>query len=193
MASIQRVVIDRSEAVVISEAGNSFAWANHSLYFPRAGRYRVSTSWGSMGHAVSGVIGAGLTHGDKAVAIAGDGAMLMNNELSTAVQYGVSAVWVILNDSQYGMIEHGMRGSGYAPAGTEIPRADFVALARAVGADGVQVTSEDDLDAALEQALAAEGPFVVDVLIDPDEPPPVGARVEKLRAQGVDAATPEEG
>lgn len=193
MEAIQRVVVDGSEALVMTEAGNSFAWGNHALYFPRPGRYRVSTAWGSMGHAVSGVMGAGLCHGDKAVAIAGDGAMLMNNELSTAVQYGVSAVWIILNDSQYGMIEHGMRGSGYTPAGTEIPRVDFVALARAMGADGVRVSTEDELDAVLQLAMAAEGPFVVDVLVDPDEPPPVGSRVEKLREQGVDAHWPEEG
>ncbi len=190
MESIQRVVVDKSEAFIISEAGNSFAWANHSLLFPRAGRYRVSTAWGSMGHAVSGVLGAALNHGDKAIAIAGDGAMLMNNELSTAVQYGVAAVWIILNDSQYGMIEHGMRGSGYVPAGTEIPRVDFVGMARAVGAQGIRVTSEEALDEALEKAMASESPFVIDVMIDPDEPPPVGSRVEKLREQGVDAPGP---
>lgn len=186
MEAIQRVMVDGSEALLISEAGNSFAWANHSLYFQRPGRYRVSTSWGSMGHAVSGVLGAGLCHGEKAVAIAGDGAMLMNNELSTAVQYGVPAVWIILNDSQYGLIEHGMRSLGYVPEGTEIPRVDFVAIARAVGADGVRVSTEQELVAALEQAMAAPGPFVVDVLIDPGEPPPVGSRVERLREQGVD-------
>ncbi len=190
MESVQRVIVDGSEALVLSEAGNSFAWANHSLYFSRAGRYRVSTAWGSMGHAVSGVLGAGLNHGEKAVAIAGDGAMLMNNELSTAVQHGVAAVWIILNDSQYGMIEHGMRGSGYIPAGTELPRADFAALARALGAEGVRVTSEEQLDDALRQAMESDRPFVVDVIIDPDEAPPVGSRVEKLRAQGVDGEGP---
>ena len=193
MEAIQRVMVDDSEALLITEAGNAFAWGNHSLYFPRPGRYRVSTSWGSMGHAAAGVLGAGLCHGEKAVAIAGDGAMLMNNELSTAVQYFVPAVWILLNDSQYGLIEHGMRSLGYAPEATEIPRVDFVAIARAVGADGVRVSSEHELDAALRQAMAAPGPFVVDVLIDPDEPPPVAARVERLREQGVDGSRHEEG
>lgn len=192
MEAIQRVMVDGSEALIISEAGNSFAWGNHSLYFPRAGRYRVSTSWGSMGHAVSGVLGAGMSHGEKAVALAGDGAMLMNNELSTAVQYGVPAVWIILNDSQYGLIEHGMRSLGYVPEGTEIPRVDFVAIARAMGADGVHVSNEEELDVALQLAMAAPGAFVVDVLIDPGEPPPVGSRVERLREQGVDGQWLEE-
>jgi acetolactate synthase-1/2/3 large subunit len=193
MEAIQRVMVDDSDALLITEAGNSFAWGNHSLYFPRPGRYRVSTSWGSMGHAVSGVLGAGMCHGAKAVAIAGDGAMLMNNELSTAVQYGVPAVWILLNDSQYGLCDHGMRSLGYVPEGMEIPRVDFVAIARAVGADGVRVSSESELDAALGQALAATGPFVVDVLIDPGEPPPIATRVERLREQGADGARTEEG
>lgn len=192
MEAIQRVIVDDSDALLITEAGNSFAWGNHSLYFPRPGRYRVSTAWGSMGHAVSGVLGAGLCHGAKAVAIAGDGAMLMNNELSTAVQYGVPAVWILLNDAQYGLTDHGMRSLGYAPEGMEIPRVDFVAIARAVGADGVRVGSEAELDAALRRALAAPGPFVVDVLVDPDEPPPVATRVERLREQAVDGARAEE-
>jgi acetolactate synthase-1/2/3 large subunit len=193
MEAIQRVMVEGSEALILTEAGNSFAWGNHSLYFPKPGRYRVSTSWGSMGHAVSGVLGAGLCRGEKAVAVAGDGAMLMNNELSTAVQYGVPAVWIILNDSQYGLIEHGMRSLGYVPEGTEIPRVDFVAIARAVGADGVRVSGEQELEAALAQAMAAPGPFVVDVLIDPVEPPPVGSRVERLREQGVDGARKDGG
>ncbi|MEZ4451951.1 MAG: thiamine pyrophosphate-dependent enzyme [Nannocystaceae bacterium] len=193
MEAIQRVMVEGSDALILTEAGNAFAWGNHSLYFPGPGRYRVSMSWGSMGHAVAGVLGAGMCRGAKAVAVAGDGAMLMNNELSTAVQYRVPAVWIILNDSQYGLIEHGMRSLGYVPERTEIPRVDFVAIARAVGADGVRVSREDELDGALAQAMAASGPFVVDVLIDPREPPPVGSRVERLREQGVDGAWSKEG
>jgi acetolactate synthase I/II/III large subunit len=193
MEAIQRVMVDESEALIITEAGNSFAWGNHSLYFPRPGRYRVSSAWGSMGHAVAGVLGAGMCHGEKAVAIAGDGAMLMNNELSTAVQYGVPAVWIILNDSQYGLIEHGMRSLGYAAEGTEIPRVDFVAIAQAMGADGVRVSQEHELDAALKQAMEAPGAFVVDVLIDPGEAPPVTTRNERLREQGADASWREGG
>ena len=47
--------------------------------------------------------------------------MLMHNELSTAVQHRLPAVWILLNDSKYGMIDHGMRGSGFTPAETAIP------------------------------------------------------------------------
>lgn len=185
MDMIQRVIVDGSEAIVVAEAGNSFAWTNNALCMPRAGRYRVNMGWGSMGHGATGVLGAAMHHADKAVTVVGDGAMLMNCEVSTAVQYGIPAVWIVVNDSQYGMVEHGMRDAGYQPVHTAIPRTDFAQMAKSMSADGVRVESEEDLEAALLAALAAEGPFVVDVVIDPDIPAPVGSRLNNLRDQGV--------
>jgi len=98
MDAIQSVIVEGSDAVVITEAGNSFAWGNHALRFAKSGRYRVSTGFGSMGHAATGVLGAALARNGKAVAIVGDGAMLMNSEVSTAVKYQIPAVWIVLND-----------------------------------------------------------------------------------------------
>ena len=54
-----------------------FAWGSAGLRFRTPGRYRTSTGWGSMGHATCGVIGAAKGRGGPAVALAGDGAMLM--------------------------------------------------------------------------------------------------------------------
>lgn len=181
-AAIQRVIVEGSDATVLTEAGNSFAWGTHALRFTTPVRYRVSTGFGSMGHAVAGVLGTALGRGGKAVAIAGDGAMLMNSEVNTAVQYRIPAVWIVLNDGRYGMVEQGMSKEGFH-ADTGIPEVDFVALARAMGADGVRVTREADVEGALRQALCSTGPFVVDVLIDPSTPAPIGARVESLMAQ----------
>lgn len=185
MEMVQRVIVDESEAIIVAEAGNSFAWTNHYLRMPRPGRYRANMGWGSMGHGATGVLGAALHHADKAVSIVGDGAMLMNCEVSTAVQYGLPVVWIVVNDSQYGMVEHGMRSAGYQPVETAIPRTDFAEFARSMGADGVRIESELDLEAALRQAMAARGPFVVDVVIDPDVAAPVGSRLNNLRDQGV--------
>jgi len=179
MAGVQAVIVEASEALVISEAGNAFAWASHALRFPSP-RYRVSTDFGAMGHASTGVVGMALATGEKAVALLGDGAMLMSCELNTAVACGARAVWVLLNDSGYGMIRHGMAAIGEAPVAGRIPRVDFVAFARAQGADGVSVDTPAQLRGALRQAMAAAGPFVVDVRIDPSVPPPFGARNNEL-------------
>ena len=181
MAALQRVVVDGSDAAVMAESGNSFAWTNHELRFAGPGRYRVSGLWGSMGHATSGVVGLALARG-KAVAVVGDGAMLMMNEVSSAVQYGAPAVWVVLNDAVMGIVDRGMTMLGLRPFHTRLPRTDFVALARALGADGVAVEREADLDRALATALAAGGPFVVDVHVDPAEAAPFARRVSTLSA-----------
>lgn len=184
MDAIQRAIVEGSDAVVITEAGNSFAWGTHTLRFAKPGRYRVSTGFGSMGHAATGVLGAALARNGKAVAILGDGAMLMNSEVSTAVKYQIPAVWIVLNDARYNMCDQGMALLGFKDVDTEIPQADFVMLARGMGADGIRVEKESDVQAALEKALVSTVPFVVDVVIDPSQPAPLGTRIQSLISQG---------
>ncbi|NVB37326.1 thiamine pyrophosphate-binding protein [Pseudenhygromyxa sp. WMMC2535] len=183
MAAIQRVVVEGSTATVLADVGNAFAWANLELRFDTPGRYRISPSFAAMTHASSGVVGAALASEVPAVAIVGDGAMLMGNELSTAVKHDAEAKWIILNDSSYGMVRHGMKAVGLEPFETDIPRTDFVGYARALGAAGLRVRDVDELEPALEAMLAMPGPVVVDVTIDPEPAPPFGRRnasLEKL-------------
>lgn len=184
MDAIQRQVIQSSEAIVMSECGNAFAWCNHYLRFPSPGRYRVSTLFGSMGHMTCGVVGAALASEGKAVAVVGDGSMLMNSEVSTAAQYRAKAVWVVLNDAGYGMCRDGHNALGLTDKDVGIPRVDFVRMARALGADGMRVEAEDMLEVAFESAMAAEGPFVLDIQIDPNETSPLLKRFESLIKQG---------
>ena len=110
--------------------------------------------------------------------------MLMTSEISTAVQYNAKAVWVVLNDAGYGMCRDGHRALGLTGEEVDIPRADFVMIARAVGADGRVVENESQLDAAFDLAMAADGPFVLDVRIDPSEASPLLQRFESLIKQG---------
>jgi acetolactate synthase I/II/III large subunit len=184
MDAIQRLVIDASDAMVMTEAGNAFIWGNHLLRFDTPGRYRVSLDFGSMGHFAAGVVGAALARNGKVVGITGDGSMLMNCEVNTAVQYGAKAVWVVFNDAGYGIVDQGMRALGFRPKGTALPRVDFAAVARAMGAEGLRVDAEAELGPALARAMATEGPVVVDVRIDAREPGPWMDRIRALIAQG---------
>lgn len=185
MGAIQTHILDGSDAVVMSEAGTSFTWCNSHLRFAQPGRYRTSASWGSMGHFTSGAVGAALAGERRVVAVVGDGAMLMNNEINTAVQYGARVVWIILNDAQLGLNEHGMRALGMKPVATQMPRVDFVGFAKSQGADGIAVNTAADLDHALTAAMQATGPFIVDVRIARAVPSPVVAdRIKSLRTQG---------
>lgn len=184
MQRLQARVVKATDAVVMSEAGTSFTWCNAGLRFDVPGRYRTSAAWGSMGHFTTGCLGAALVGARPVVAVVGDGAMLMNNELNTAAQYRARVVWVVLNDAQFGLNEQGMTALGMRPVETQMPRTDFVAFARSQGADGLAVDREADLDAALARALAHDGPFVLDVRIDRAVPSPVIAdRIRSLRRQ----------
>ncbi|MCG8457580.1 MAG: thiamine pyrophosphate-dependent enzyme, partial [Holophagales bacterium] len=184
MEVLQSKVVDDGDAVVLAECGNSFAWCNHYLRFDKPGRYRVSTLFGSMGHATTGVVGAAIARQAKTFSVVGDGSMLMNSELSSAAQYHAPAVWVVLNDAGYGMCRDGHRALSLTDEQLEMPRVDFAAMARSMGADGVRVETEDMLEVAFDQALAAIGPFVIDVSIDPHETSPLLARFESLIKQG---------
>lgn len=175
MDALQAWVVDASDAILFAESGNSFLWTTHRLRFPAPHRYRLSTNVGAMGHAAAGVVGAALATGRKAVAVVGDGALLMTNEINSAVKYGARAVWVVLNDARYGMCAQGMQTLGLS-ADAEIPPVDFAAFARAQGARANRVDHESQLDAALAEALAADGPYVVDVRIDPAVPAPASLR-----------------
>ncbi|MCP3959354.1 MAG: thiamine pyrophosphate-binding protein [bacterium] len=184
MSAIQRRVVQATDAMVLAECGNAFAWCNHYLRFSSAGRYRVSTLFGSMGHTAAGVVGAAMGREGKAVAVVGDGSMLMNSELSTAAQYQAPAVWIVLNDGGYGMCRDGHRALGLTDEGVDFQQVDFAGMARAVGVSGTTVETEDQLDAAIDQAMAASGPFVVDVRIDASEASPLLKRFESLIKQG---------
>lgn len=189
MAAIQKIIVEGSDAVIMAECGNSFTWSTHLLHFAQANRYRVSTGVGAMGHAVTGVLGAAKARNGKAVAIVGDGAMLMNNEISTAVKYKIPAIWIVLNDARYNMCHQGMKVLGLKGADASIPPTNFAMIARGMGAEAIGVVRESDIEAALEQAIASTAPFVVDVVIDPDLPAPSGARNKSLAAQGVKSSS----
>jgi acetolactate synthase-1/2/3 large subunit len=185
MDAIQQVIVEESDAIVMTEAGNSLAWGNHLLQFTQPGRYRASTGFGSMGHFATGVVGAALARNGKAVAIVGDGAMLMNSEVSTAVRYQIPAVWIILNDGCYNMCGQGLALQGFKGMDVEIPQVDFVQVACGMGADGIRVENESQIRSALEKAIASPVPFIVDVIIDPTEAVPTIGRIDSLISQGV--------
>lgn len=184
MEEIQNMFIRENKASLISEAGNSFAWATHTLSFTRPG-YRVSTGYGSMGHAVSGVIGMALVDPvRKAIALVGDGAMLMSGtEINTAVKYNIPAIWIVLNDGYYNMCRQGNALQKMKDVDCGIPQVDFANLAQSLGAEGMTAIDEPSLREAFQKALHSQRPTLIDVRIDPEVVPPFGQRIAKLAKQ----------
>ncbi|WP_304167312.1 thiamine pyrophosphate-binding protein [Lonsdalea britannica] len=181
MAVIQKVAIDEYDCLVAADAGNSHVWTNRYLQFQKPNRYRVNSALGTMGHYASGIVGLAMS-GKVTVGIIGDGSMLMNNEISTAVQHRAPAIWVVLNDGGYNMCRQGLNSVGYPALDCAIPQVDFALFAHALGADGIQVTRHDELETALRAAITQAVPTVIDVRIDRDVLPPVAGRNKAVKS-----------
>jgi acetolactate synthase-1/2/3 large subunit len=90
-------------------------------------------------------------------------------------------VFVVLNDRALGMVKHGQRLAKAERIGCDMPATDFAMLARALGADGITIKSPADLMALdIEAILHRGGPTLLDVHIDPEEVPPMNARMRVL-------------
>lgn len=179
MSAIQRAVVDAGIPLLV-EPGSAMAWAANLLMMRRPSQLRIVGSFGSMGQMTCGVVGSALARGGPAVCLTGDGSMLMNNEINTAVEYGVAAKWVVLNDGRYQMCERGM-GFGPNDKHARFAQCDFVKIARGMGAWGISVRRESELQPALCRALFDARPFLVDVVVDAQEVPPFESRFATLR------------
>ncbi|MEE3652971.1 MULTISPECIES: thiamine pyrophosphate-binding protein [unclassified Brenneria] len=181
MAIIQKVAIEEYDCLIAAEAGNTFVWANRYLHFQKPNRYRICTALGAMGHYACGIVGLSAS-GKTTLGIIGDGSMLMNNEISTAVRYQLPAIWLIMNDGEYNMCRQGLSLLGNPPLDCVIPQVDFSLFATALGADGVRVAQADELETALRAAIMKGVPAVIDVLIDKDAQPPLLDRINTIKS-----------
>ena len=165
---------------------------NHNWYMQFWKSQRPQTmlnSWGfsGMGFGAAGVLGAKLAAPDKpCVAIVGDGSFTMvPHVLCTAVEYRIPVVWVIWNnfgwvsirDIQLGMFGGRELGTMFHSGGNNTPyNPDFAGWAKASGVDALTITRSEDLKDALEHAIKAEKPFLLDVHVDAEiRPPATGA------------------
>jgi acetolactate synthase I/II/III large subunit len=102
------------------------------------------------------------------LSIAGDGGFAMvSHVLSTAIQYRLPVVFLIMNNSALGMVRDGQHGQIVA---SEFTETDFAQLARAYKCEGVKVTKPEEIAPSLKKALKASIPTVIDVITNRDEP-----------------------
>jgi len=185
VADCQAVLPD--DAILACDVG-----VNHNWYmqFWKARRPQTMlNSWGfsGMGFGTAGALGAKLAAPDRSVvAIAGDGCFTMvPHVLCMAVEYDIPVVWVVWNnfgwvsirDIQLGMFGGRELGTMFTQgANHRSYNPDFAAWARATGVDALTVTRSKDFKGALEHAVKANKPFVLDVHVDAKiRPPSTGA------------------
>jgi acetolactate synthase-1/2/3 large subunit len=190
----------------LADTGNSVSWATHYLH-PKDRRVaerrlgggnrkrgpgrrksdgswlRVTMNFAPMGWAIGGAIGTAAANPDvPVVCITGDGSLLMNGqEISVAVAERQTVIFVVLNDRALGMVKHGQRLAGAEQIACDLPPTDFAALARALGAGGYTIHAPEDLARLDMEAICnRNGPTLLDVLVDPDEVPPMNVRMRVL-------------
>lgn len=128
---------------------------------------------GGMGYALPAAIGAKLARPHApSLAFAGDGGFAMTmSEIETAVRLGLNGVVaLVFNNCNYGTIRaHQKREFPERHVATQLGRIDFAVLARSMGAHGFTVEENQQFLPALQAALAADGPAVINIVYDADQ------------------------
>jgi len=157
--------------IVLADVGAHKIWIGRYYQCESPDTCLITNGFCSMGFALPGAIGAKISAPERRVmAICGDGGFLMNvQELETAVRLKLPIVFMIWNDSEYGLIRWKQEAHFGKSAYINFGNPDFVKLAEAFGCVGLRVERTEDLPALLEKALAVDGPVVVDCPVDYSE------------------------
>ena len=154
-------------SIIVEEAPSSRGSMQTFLPIDRSQGFFTCAS-GGLGFGVAAAVGVALAKPDeKVISLIGDGSsMYAIQALWTAGQQRLPVTFVIVRNNRYEALEHFGRVFGMAQTvGTKLPGLDFVALAAGHGIDGCRVERPDALAAALRQALAADKPTLVEVVV----------------------------
>jgi acetolactate synthase I/II/III large subunit len=158
---------------ITTEVGQHQMWAAQYLGFEDPNRWMTSGGLGTMGYGLPASNGVQIAHPDSLVInVAGDASIMMNiQEVSTAVQFRLPVKQFILNNERLGMVRQWqqlLHGERYSQSWTEsLP--DFPKMAEAFGCKGRTVSDPSELDDAIAEMIAYDGPFLLEVLVEKHE------------------------
>ena len=163
----------KGDAIIVTEVGQHQMWAAQYYKFAKPRTLLTSGGLGTMGYGLGASLGAKMGCPDKRVInIAGDGCFRMNmNEIATAARYNIPVIQVVINNHVLGMVRQWQNlfyGQRYS-ATVLNDAVDFVKLAEAMGAKAVRATTRQEFAEAFQEALACDGPIVIDCQIDCDD------------------------
>jgi len=187
---LTKVISERAntDAIFTTDVGTPTVWAARYLDMKAGRRLIGSFNHGSMASAMPQAIGAQLAFPDRQViSLSGDGGFaMMMGDILTIYQYNLPVKIVVYNNGSLGFVAMEMKVIGMPPFGTDLKNPNFAKMAEAIGIMGIRVENSDDVPAAIEKALAHNGPVLLDVVTNPTElamPPKVN--IEQAKGFGI--------
>ena len=160
-----------SDTVFTSDTGMATVWLSRFVRMSGSRRLVGSFNLGSMANAMPQALGASaLDRTRQVVAFCGDGGLsMLMGDLITAVTHELPVKLVVFDNGRLGMVKLEMEQVGLPEFGTVLHNPDFAKVAESVGMAGRRVERPADVAGAVAEALAHDGPFLLDVLTNPDE------------------------
>ncbi|MEF2553328.1 thiamine pyrophosphate-binding protein [Aurantimonas sp. A2-1-M11] len=171
IATLQRLLPD--DATIVSDPGTSCPYFSAYYTLPRAGRHFITNrAHGALGYSLSAALGAWYGRpGSKVVGLMGDGSFGFTcGELETVARVGAPITYVVFSNSSFGWIKASQRDDcGGRYYNVDFNRTDQAAVAAAFGVKSWRVENPDDLERVMREAIAHDGPTLVDVICQPLE------------------------
>jgi len=165
-----RALLD-SDAVICADPGTPCPYFSAHYRWPAAGRHFITNrAHGALGYALGASIGAHVARPDvKTVAVMGDGSFGMSvGELETVVRHKMPITFIVFSNATFGWIKAGQKaGFGKRYYNVDFDRTDHAAVASAFGVKAWRVEDPLELEPVLKQALAHDGPTLIDVIAQP--------------------------
>jgi acetolactate synthase-1/2/3 large subunit len=176
------------KTLIVTDASYITGWAMSHIDVPKAGRFILSPrGTGGIGWSLPAAIGAKLADPSlNVVCVTGDGAFgYVFNELETAARYGVDVQVVVFNNGTLGFQRHWEQKVMGRYLECDFLDIDFAELGRALKCGGERITDPAGIAAGLARGRAAKGPYVLDVVIDPNATAPIVGFESLLAADAV--------
>lgn len=162
------------DAIICCDTGTVTTWAARHIRIRGTMQFSVSGTLATMGNGLPYSIGASLAYpGRQVVCFAGDGGFTMlMGELATAVKYQLPIKIIVVKNNTFGMIKwEQIAFEGNPQYGVDLQAIDFAAFARACGASGYSLSDPARVKVTLNEAFQQPGPVLIEVDVDPHEPP----------------------
>ena len=165
--------VTKGEALITTDVGQHQMWAAQYYRYTKPRTFLSSGGLGTMGYGLGACIGAQLGQPDKlCINIAGDGCFRMTmNELATASRYNIPIIQVVINNHVLGMVRQWQTlfyGKRYSQTVLN-DRVDFCKVAEGLGCTAIRVTTREEVEPAIEKAIALKAPVLIECIIPEDD------------------------